>query len=265
VCLLTRCTIFFQTPPEFPEFCWTELIVNAVAHRDYSIGGTDIQIKVFDDHLTVESPGLLPGLVRVNNIREFHFSRNPKIVELLNEYDLVKEFGEGVDRVYRDMAAGLPEPEYRQSEFMLYATLKNKNWGKEDAAWGVKSQNESLAVSAKQPEKQPELSKAAKIEERLKKVLRLIETNPEMSRLEMAKALNLTEGQVRTATNKLKERLFTEKVLIQMENGSLTESLQQEVKCIRMQLEVESIINELVRSTKSYDELLDFLKGENDE
>ena len=31
--------------------------------------------------------------------------------------------------------AGLPEPEYQQSEFMLYATLKNKNWGKEDAAW----------------------------------------------------------------------------------------------------------------------------------
>ncbi len=79
----------------------------------------------------------LPGLVRVSNIREFHFSRNPKIVELLNEYDLVKEFGEGVDRIYRDMEeAGLPEPVYRQSEFMLYATLKNKNWRKEEASWG---------------------------------------------------------------------------------------------------------------------------------
>lgn len=128
----------FQTVPEFPEFCWTELIVNSAAHRDYSIGGTDIQIKMFDDHFTVESPGILPGLVRVSNIREFHFSRNPKIVELLNEYDLVKEFGEGVDRVYRDMEeAGLPEPVYRQSEFMLYATLKNKNWGQENASWGV--------------------------------------------------------------------------------------------------------------------------------
>ena len=29
----------------------------------------------------------------------------------------MKEFGEGVDRIYRDMAeAGLPEPEYKQSE-----------------------------------------------------------------------------------------------------------------------------------------------------
>ena len=54
------------------------------------------KIKMFDDHFIVESPEMLPGLVRVNNIREFHFSRNQKLVEFLNEYDLVKEFGEGV-------------------------------------------------------------------------------------------------------------------------------------------------------------------------
>ena len=50
-----------------------------------------------------------------------------------------------------------------------------------------------------------------------------------------------------------------------IEHADNLDSLQQEAKCIRMQLEVESIINELVRSNKSYDELLDFLKGENDE
>ena len=126
----------FNTVPEYPEFCWTELIVNAAAHRDYSIKGTDIQIKMFDDHFVVESPGILPGLVRVNNIREFHFSRNPKIVELLSEYDYVKEFGEGVDRVFNEMnEAGLPEPVYRQTGFMLYAELRNKNWGRENVAW----------------------------------------------------------------------------------------------------------------------------------
>ena len=57
---------------------------------------------MFDDHFVVESPGILPGMVRINNIREFHFSRNPKIVELLNEYDLVKEFGEGGEKKAED-------------------------------------------------------------------------------------------------------------------------------------------------------------------
>ena len=31
--------------------------------------------------------------------------------------------------------AGLPSPEYKQSEFMLYATLKNKTWGLENNTW----------------------------------------------------------------------------------------------------------------------------------
>ena len=68
----------FVTTPEYPEFAWKESIVNAIAHRDYSIKGTDIQIKMFDDRITVESPGSLPGIVRLNNLRTVHFSRNPK-------------------------------------------------------------------------------------------------------------------------------------------------------------------------------------------
>lgn len=119
----------FVTEPEYPEFVWKELIVNAIAHRDYSIKGTDIQIKMFDDHITVESPGTLPGIVRLNNMREVHFSRNPKIAGLLHEYEYVREFGEGVDRMYFEMKeAGLPEPEYRTEAFMVYATIKNKRF-----------------------------------------------------------------------------------------------------------------------------------------
>ncbi|MCC8051134.1 MAG: hypothetical protein LIP10_10825 [Clostridiales bacterium] len=83
--------------------------------------GTDIQIKMFDDHFMVESPGRLSGIVRTNNIREIHFSRNPKIFEFLHEYEYVKEFGEGVDRMYREMSeAGLSEPEYRTVELRIH-------------------------------------------------------------------------------------------------------------------------------------------------
>ena len=79
------------------------MIVNAVTHRAYSITGTDIQIKMFDDHIVVESPGKLPGLVRADNIRFTHFSRNPKIAEFLKNYKFVKEFGEGVNRMCNEL------------------------------------------------------------------------------------------------------------------------------------------------------------------
>lgn len=116
----------FVTEPEYPEFVWKEIIINAIGHRDYSIKGTDIQIKMFDDHMIVESPGTLPGIVRLNNMRQVHFSRNPKIAELLHEYEYVREFGEGVDRIYYEMQkAGLPEPKYHEESFMLHVTIKN--------------------------------------------------------------------------------------------------------------------------------------------
>ena len=116
----------FVTTPEYPEFAWKEIIINAIAHRDYSIKGTDIQIKMFDDRITVESPGSLPGIVRLNNLRTVHFSRNPKIAEFLHQYEYVKEFGEGVDRMFNEMEnAGLPDPEYTDNAFMLNVTIRN--------------------------------------------------------------------------------------------------------------------------------------------
>ena len=57
------------------------IITNAVLHRDYSIT-TDIQIRIFDNRVEVESPGKLPGHVTVNNILSAQSARNPKIVRL---------------------------------------------------------------------------------------------------------------------------------------------------------------------------------------
>ncbi|WP_279000053.1 ATP-binding protein [[Clostridium] scindens] len=116
----------FVTEEEYPKFVRQEIIVNAVTHRDYSIRGTDIQIKMFDDRIVVESPGKLPGLVKTDNIRHTHFSRNPKIAEFLKAYSFVKEYGEGVDRMCKELeAAGLQDPEYRLNAFMLQATIRN--------------------------------------------------------------------------------------------------------------------------------------------
>ena len=57
------------------------------------------------------------------------FLRNPKKAQLLHEYEYVREFGEGVDRMYREMEeAGLPEPEYKTVAFMVHATIKNKKY-----------------------------------------------------------------------------------------------------------------------------------------
>lgn len=116
----------FVNEEEYPEFVRQEIIVNAITHRAYSIMGTDIHIKMFDDHIAVESPGKLPGMVRTDNIRYTHFSRNPKIAEYLKAYKYVKEYGEGVDRMCRELEeTGLNKPQYYVNAFMLTAIVYN--------------------------------------------------------------------------------------------------------------------------------------------
>jgi len=116
----------FETTPEYPEFAWQEAISNAVIHRAYSITGTDIQVKMFDDRLEVESPGRLPGLVRLHNIREIHFSRNPLIARVMTEMKYMRELGEGVDRMIRETEEmGLDPPMFEEYAFMVRVTLRN--------------------------------------------------------------------------------------------------------------------------------------------
>ena len=94
----------------------------------FVIPGTDIQVKLFDDRLVVESPGNLPSLVRPDNIRHTHFSRNPRLARYLKTYKYVKEFGEGVDRMCREMEAdGLLPIKYYKNDFILRAVAWSKN------------------------------------------------------------------------------------------------------------------------------------------
>lgn len=128
----------FTRIPEYPMFCWMEMLVNAVAHRDYSILGTPIEIKMFDDRITFISPGDLPGMVSTSNIRRVHFSRNPKIVKFLHDYGLVKEFGEGVDRIYKEMEqSGGKAPVYEDRDSFVSATL-----------YGLKREGKSVSAKA---------------------------------------------------------------------------------------------------------------------
>lgn len=100
----------FKRIPEYPSFAWLEGLVNAVAHRDYSIQGDYIRITMFDDRIEFSSPGRLPSVVTVDNIQTTRFSRNPMIARVLSDFGWMRELNEGVKRIYTDMASYFLEP-----------------------------------------------------------------------------------------------------------------------------------------------------------
>ena len=116
----------FRRIPEYPEFAWTEGIVNALTHRNYAIRGNHITVIMFDDHLEIKSPGRLPNLVTLDNMKNERYSRNPKIARVLSEFGWVKELNEGVKRIYSEMQNSfLHDPIYSEPGESVCLVLEN--------------------------------------------------------------------------------------------------------------------------------------------
>ncbi|HEY81008.1 MAG TPA: transcriptional regulator [Caldilineae bacterium] len=110
--------------PEYPISVVREAIVNAVAHRDYSIRGDNIRILMFSDRMEVYSPGRLPGHVTLDNIVEERYSRNEAIVQVLSEMGFIERLGYGIDRMIRVCEEeGLPPPEFTETSAGFKVTI----------------------------------------------------------------------------------------------------------------------------------------------
>jgi ATP-dependent DNA helicase RecG len=92
-----------QETSEYPLEAVRELLVNAVAHRDYNQQGDTIHLNIYSDRLEIHSPGGLPGPVNLQNLLEARFSRNAIIAQVLSDLGYVERLGYGLDRVVAAM------------------------------------------------------------------------------------------------------------------------------------------------------------------
>lgn len=77
-----------------------EAVVNAVAHRDYSLSGSQIRLFVFDDRVEVRSPGRLPNSITLDNIQlGVHAERNRRLATLLTQLGYMSAIGTGIPRL----------------------------------------------------------------------------------------------------------------------------------------------------------------------
>ena len=198
----------FVTNRDYPKFVIQEMVVNACCHRAYNIKGKEIQIKMFDNRLVFESPGRLPGTVKPSNIRHTHFSRNPKIAQFLKAYDFVKEFGEGVNRVCRELEAnGTPHLSFHLDDFILKITIPKvaetepNRIGKvtEKVAENSNKVAEKVAEANKKVTERL-IEKATAHGERLTanriKILELMLEDPYISRADLAKNIGISETSI---------------------------------------------------------------------
>jgi len=87
--------------PELPEAALREAVVNAVAHRDYTVQGP-IRLFIFDDRVEFHTPGRPPNTVDAEAMRMgAHVVRNPHIYARLSDAGLVTRAGSGIPRIVK--------------------------------------------------------------------------------------------------------------------------------------------------------------------
>jgi len=117
--------------PEIPEEAVREAIVNAVAHRDYTVRAP-IRVFIFRDRIEFHSPGKLPNTVTIESIKigGAHVLRNPTIYNLLSKMGLVTDLGSGVMRIIRLIKEHVGKDvdlEETETEFILTIPRKDKD------------------------------------------------------------------------------------------------------------------------------------------
>ncbi|WP_029131816.1 ATP-binding protein [Sedimenticola selenatireducens] len=121
--------------PQFDMLSVFEAVTNAVAHRDYSMAGSKVRLRLFDDRLELYTPGLLPNTMTPESLPYRQAARNEAITSLLarcpverddfksHRTHIMDKRGEGVPIILsRSEQLSGKIPEYRlidESELLL--------------------------------------------------------------------------------------------------------------------------------------------------
>lgn len=219
--------------PDYPERAVTEVIANAIIHRDYMDLGSEVHIDMYDDRLEVYSPGgMLDGslIQDLNPLNVPSKRRNPLLADFFNRLNLMERRGSGMRKIidsYKqyERLDGYRAPEFRSNASEFHVVLWNMNCG--DDVIGDISTSGGLIVEAissdgemfvKEIVKTP--SRFVKAFERAQRLIyKYISQNPNISAAQMAEKMNLSSRQVQKYLSRM-----IEMKLIEREGGRKTGS-----------------------------------------
>ena len=112
--------------PEYAAIAIREALVNAVAHADYAATGMRIFVSIFSDRLEIQSPGMLPFGMTMEDFRSgVSRIRNRVISRVLHEGGMMEQWGSGYQRIRNSCReGGYPEPEWQELASCVRVTFR---------------------------------------------------------------------------------------------------------------------------------------------
>ena len=225
--------------PDYPERAVTEVISNAIIHRNYLELGSEIHIDMYDNRMEVYSPGgMIDGrlIQHLDPMNVPSKRRNPLLADFFNRLELMERRGSGMKKIvneYRhfEKYMGYKEPEFKSNSGEFHVILWNLNYisnaNKEFANSEKQFANETkeFANSEKQfanankefanSEKQfaNDIKETAKVVKQRKEfvkakraIYKLISSNPKITTVQMAEKLNVSTRQVQKYLKRLTDQ-----------------------------------------------------------
>ena len=171
-----------KNKPEYAERAVLEAMVNHFNHRDYTVMGSEVHLDIYDDRLTVTSPGGMYNgmLIQDLDIKDVSSERrNPILANVMAQLDYMEKRGSGLTRIcnetkalegYKDELKPVFKSTPTQFQTIIFASSDIPNVGDYDG----------------------DMSKT-KLTERQQKILNLIKDSPTITGKQMSETLSVSQ------------------------------------------------------------------------
>lgn len=132
--------------PEYVERSYHEALVNAIAHRDYLVNGSEVHIDIYDDRMEIYSPGGMPdgSVIQDRDPTTVPSTRrNPVIADVFNRLGYMERKGSGFAKILDNYAFQInyteeKKPYFRSDRYQFTVIMPNLNYnGTQDGTQDV--------------------------------------------------------------------------------------------------------------------------------
>ena len=123
--------------PEYVERSYHEALVNALAHRDYLVYGSEVHIDIYDDRLEIYSPGGMPDGSIIQDrdpLTVPSTRRNPVLADVFNRLGYMERKGSGFGKILNGYKVQVnytenKRPMFRSDRYQFTVVMPNLNYG----------------------------------------------------------------------------------------------------------------------------------------
>ena len=191
--------------PEYVERSYHEALINALAHRDYLVNGSEVHIDIYDDRMEIYSPGGMPDgsvIQERDPLTVPSTRRNPVLADVFNRLGYMERKGSGFEKIISGYEFQInytedKKPSFRSDRYQFTVIMPNLNYGIET------QKNVDFSATKESNVAKNVANNGTKTEMQKNKLIESIKENSRITQNELADILGVSKRTVQRITEEL--------------------------------------------------------------